>query len=205
MTKVGYNKDAIDRLRKEIALHRRASQERHPNIVWLLNTVETPSAIFLVTRYCRGGDLYERITSPSLPPLDDVRIRNIILQLIEALLYLQSIGIAHRDLKPENLFWIEEEQRLLLGDFGLSTEERYTSDFGSGTSFYASPEAVGFFATDLVEYGNSDEVPQQREGARGRRRDSRDSSEDIDEVQSRSSLSSQTPYSRYPGDADSAT
>lgn len=38
-----------------------------------------------------------------------------------------------------------ETGRLLIGDFGLATEDRFAADFGSGTSFYTSPEAAGYF------------------------------------------------------------
>ena len=73
---------------------------------------------------------------------DNATIRSIAVQLIDAVHYLHTLGIAHRDIKPENLFWTKEG-KLLVGDFGLATEVRWSEDLGSGTSFYASPEAVG--------------------------------------------------------------
>lgn len=81
---------------------------------------------------------------------DQETVRAIMLQLVEGVTYLhEQRGIAHRDLKPENLYWDatadEGKGRLLIGDFGLASAGRYASDFGNGTSFYASPDAVGYF------------------------------------------------------------
>ena len=78
---------------------------------------------------------------------DDFAIRSIALQLIDGIEYLHGLGIAHRDIKPENLYFTKEG-RLFIGDFGLAIEAKWSHDMGSGTSFYASPEAVGYFRSE---------------------------------------------------------
>lgn len=72
-------------------------------------------------------------------------LRSLLFQLAEGLEYLHdTIKIAHRDIKPENLLFTPEG-RLMIGDFGLATAERYSSEYGVGTSYYASPESLGFY------------------------------------------------------------
>jgi len=157
ISKLGLDARAIIHLQDEIAIHQRASAAFHPNMIQLHNVVDSTACIYLVTTYCPAGDLFEHIIatpSPQQLRLSESHnvIKSIMLQLIDGMSFLHSLGIAHRDLKPENMYWTAHEDdgsgsqgRLLIGDFGLATEERWTDDFGSGTSFYASPEAVGYF------------------------------------------------------------
>ena len=154
ISKLGLEPKAVISLQDEIALQQSASSDAHPNIIKLHNVIDSVSSLYLVSTYCACGDLFEQIISSSEHgfPIsrDKETIRSIILQLIEGVAYLHDErGIAHRDLKPENLYWDasadEGRGRLLIGDFGLASQGRYASDFGNGTSFYASPDAVGYF------------------------------------------------------------
>jgi serine/threonine protein kinase len=82
---------------------------------------------------------------PSAPPAlqqyqgkDDL-IRRIFLQLVDATSYIHSLGIHHRDLKPENILTTDRGANVYLGDFGLATTEKTSSDLGCGSTFYMSP------------------------------------------------------------------
>lgn len=159
ISKLGIGGRSFLNLQDEIALHQRACAEGHPGILPLHNVIDFHNTLYLVSSFAPSGDLFERIVNPLRPRLctQPETVRSIIIQLIEAVAYLHNEkGIAHRDIKPENLFWQEnidenepydgiERGRLLIGDFGLATEDRFAADFGSGTSFYTSPEAAGYF------------------------------------------------------------
>ena len=41
--------------------------------------------------------------------------------MLEALVYIHSMGIIHRDLKPLNVF-LDKNLNVKLGDFGLATQ-----------------------------------------------------------------------------------
>ena len=63
-------------------------------------------------------------------------------QLISAIHYAHSNGVAHRDLKPENIL-IDQKGYAKLTDFGLARvwHPQNASDI-SGTPGYAAPEVL---------------------------------------------------------------
>jgi serine/threonine protein kinase len=64
--------------------------------------------------------------------------------------YCHKRGVFHRDLKPENILLSEDRTCISLSDFGLSTTESVSSDFGWGTSHYMSPECI----QEKITYGS---------------------------------------------------
>jgi len=108
----------------------------------------------LVTVYEQGehaGQLYYTMEVVSGKPfLDHLRehphaLRELFVQLLEALDYIHSQGIIHRDLKPDNIL-VEAGSRVRLLDFGLARTQGETrlTQTGSvmGTPIYMSPEQV---------------------------------------------------------------
>lgn len=125
--------------RNEIAIW---AQPHHPNILPLLDHVETADAIFCLTERIGGGTLFEvaaawgpfnqsldATTGPLTFSLADQRRRAATtaaygLQIAHALRYLhQDLGIVHGDIKLENVLVdnsVPDRPRMVLCDFGMS-------------------------------------------------------------------------------------
>ena len=68
---------------------------------------------------------------------------NILLQLLEALVYLHRQSVIHRDLKPDNVMVIDGKVKVL--DFGLAlqeTEDISDEQMSAGTMAYMAPELL---------------------------------------------------------------
>jgi maternal embryonic leucine zipper kinase len=78
--------------------------------------VETPEAFFMVLEYAPGGELFDYIVARDRCKEDEAR--TFFRQIVCAVAYCHSQGIAHRDLKPENLL-LDENAGIKLIDFGL--------------------------------------------------------------------------------------
>eukprot|EP00834_Sanchytrium_tribonematis_P003638 NODE_147_length_15617_cov_0.576750.p10 type:complete len:269 gc:universal NODE_147_length_15617_cov_0.576750:3873-4679(+) len=75
---------------------------------------------------------------------DQIRIYlNIIHQMLLAMKYLKSKGIAHRDINPENIL-IDDENNAILSDFGYATTD-LLCDTHTGKFIYAAPEVQKCF------------------------------------------------------------
>jgi len=92
-------------------------QIKHPFIVTLYFTFQTPHCIYLGLEYSQGKDLAKHLHEESVIPEQEVKIYAA--EIVLALEYLHSIGIIYRDLKPENIM-LGKDGHILLVDFGLS-------------------------------------------------------------------------------------
>ncbi|GAB1320578.1 cAMP-dependent protein kinase catalytic subunit [Madurella fahalii] len=127
---------AIDDKSEELVLHGRL--DPHPNIVNLIDSIETDAHVYLVLEFCPRGDLYEAIRMGH-GPLETEHVRRFMLELVDAVAYIHSKGIYHRDIKPENIF-LTQSGSMKLGDFGLATTEEWTYETTVGSDRYMSPE-----------------------------------------------------------------
>lgn len=127
--------------RREIHFHSAVSA--HPNILTLHEIVDEGRYLFLVLDYCAGGDMFKFLTDSHTYRRDDELVRRVFVQLIDAVQVCHNSGIYHRDIKPDNIMCNKEGTEVLLGDFGLSTNSRSSSNFGAGTTGYMSPGALG--------------------------------------------------------------
>lgn len=122
---------------REIELHFRASG--HSNVVAMQKVLDSPECTFVVLEYCPEGDLFAKITEDGDYIGNDNKARAVFLQILDAVQHCHMRGIFHRDLKPENILVKSDGWTVKLADFGLATQDRITSDFGCGSTFYMSP------------------------------------------------------------------
>ncbi|XP_025098809.1 hormonally up-regulated neu tumor-associated kinase homolog A-like isoform X2 [Pomacea canaliculata] len=126
-------------------------QVRHPNVVQLLEVLETEHSYYLVTERCAGGDLMEHIARHKR--LEEREVKKFIRQIVSAVDYLHRLGIIHRDLKIENLL-LDHNSDIKIIDFGLSNSIKVSSTTEGlpraqeylvtqcGSPAYAAPELL---------------------------------------------------------------
>lgn len=111
----------------------------HPNIVSFHRWFAESGFFYFVFDACLGGDLFTAITERHLYFYNDERARDAYTQILDAVGYCHSMGIAHRDLKPENFLLSADGSTLLLTDFGLASTSPLSETFGVGSTFYMAP------------------------------------------------------------------
>uniref|UniRef100_A0A3B3SXM4 Serine/threonine-protein kinase DCLK2 n=1 Tax=Paramormyrops kingsleyae TaxID=1676925 RepID=A0A3B3SXM4_9TELE len=127
-------------IENEVAILRRV---KHPNIIMLIEEVDTPTELYLVMELVKGGDLFDAITSSTKYTEQDASA--MVYNLASVLKYLHSLNIVHRDIKPENLLVCEYSdgtKSLKLGDFGLATVVEGPLHTVCGTPTYVAPEII---------------------------------------------------------------
>lgn len=130
---------------------------KHPNIVEIVAAERGEDGYYEIYKYYEKGTLEEqRKLSKSFLE------KKVIPGINEGLRALHREGIIHGDLKPANLFLSDDEEHVLIGDFGISV---YTNESGvantlvAGTPEY-SPRTRGIlnqesksFAYDYGSFG----------------------------------------------------
>lgn len=132
---------------KEIKMHQILGV--HPNITNLVDHFDS----CLVLEYCPRGDLYEAIQN-DFGPSTSQDIKDVFLQILNALTYCHLKLVFHRDLKPENIL-ITEDWLIKVCDWGLATTQREVtnrSEFDIGSERYMAPE---LFDDDLTSYDSA--------------------------------------------------
>lgn len=122
------------KIQREIALMRLID---HPNILGLVEVIESENTIYLVEQYGSKGSLFDVIQSISI-----TQAFYYFRQIIYGLEYLHVHGICHRDLKPENIL-LDYANQILIADFGFACwmpdNIAHTS---CGSPHYAAPEVT---------------------------------------------------------------
>ncbi|XP_072163823.1 phosphorylase b kinase gamma catalytic chain, skeletal muscle/heart isoform-like [Diadema setosum] len=91
----------------------------HPNIIKLIDFIESPTYFFLVFELCPSGELFDYLTD--VVTLSEKKTRAIMRSVISAVAYIHSNNIVHRDLKPENIL-LDSDMRIKISDFGMAAE-----------------------------------------------------------------------------------
>ncbi|CAG8779251.1 2862_t:CDS:2 [Gigaspora margarita] len=127
----------------------------HPNIVSLLDTIETPTHLCLVLEYIPGGELFDYVNDYYEKITED-EVKQIFYELVNTVSYLHESNIIHRDLKLENILLESSEsspnkKRIKLTDFGLARFIDPKSPLLTtrcGSEEYAAPELISASSYD---------------------------------------------------------
>lgn len=122
---------------REIALHQLASA--HPGVVTLHRVVDQGNHTYIIMDYAPDHDLFTQILHSCRYLGDDHLIKDVFLQLLDAVQYCHSLGIYHRDLKPENILCFDDGLRVAITDFGLATTDKVSDEFRTGSIYHMSP------------------------------------------------------------------
>ncbi|KAF2740877.1 Pkinase-domain-containing protein [Polyplosphaeria fusca] len=102
-------------LQMEITLHQYMG--KHTNIIQCLGSGEDKIWMWIAMELADGGDLFDKIEADEGVGEDIAHFY--FTQLINAVSFMHSKGVAHRDIKPENVL-LGDEGDLKLADFGLA-------------------------------------------------------------------------------------
>ena len=128
---------------------------QHPNVVQTIGMEQVEGlGTCIVMEYVEGITLKEWLQTKSKTKkgtggkdADALRIMD---ELLQAVAYVHSLGIAHRDLKPQNIMLTRQGLHVKLIDFGQSdTDEYAVLKQPAGTVSYMSPEQMTMQIPDI--------------------------------------------------------
>lgn len=126
----------------------------HPNVIKLIDYNLDSDKPYLVTEFCRGGNLEEHVSKWSQNPVEALCVFIQICEGVAAAHQHEKEVIVHRDLKPANILLREPDGFPVVADFGIcyvENGERHTLvDEAAGPRLYIAPE---------LEDGRLEEVP----------------------------------------------
>ncbi|CAO3634973.1 unnamed protein product [Mucor fragilis] len=117
---------------------------KHANIVSLHRVFQDDEYFYLVMELCDQGDIFDYFSKEHefSVPFEDI-VKQMFSQILDGVEHMHANSIYHRDIKLENIFLKSQgEQHVVckVGDFGLATSERFTTEFGWGSTAYLAPE-----------------------------------------------------------------
>ncbi|XP_056142457.1 serine/threonine-protein kinase Sgk2b isoform X2 [Lampris incognitus] len=145
---------AVKVLQKQVILKRKEQRHvmvernvllkglKHPFLVGLHFSFQTPNTLYFVLDYVNGGELFYHLQREGSFP--EPRATFYAAEMASALGYLHHLDIVYRDLKPENIL-LDGEGHVMLTDFGLCKEGVAiggTTHTFCGTPEYLAPEVL---------------------------------------------------------------
>ncbi|CAK58289.1 unnamed protein product (macronuclear) [Paramecium tetraurelia] len=113
----------------------------HKNIVKFIDLISTQRSLYIITEFCKDGDLREIMSRKKYNEQDAWKIMK---QIIQGFRELVSNAIIHRDLKPANI--LSHEGVFKIADFGFA---KYVDNFTNqllrscvGSPLYMAPQIL---------------------------------------------------------------
>jgi serine/threonine protein kinase len=132
----------------------------HPNLLALHRVIQDMEYIYMVMELCDQGDLFDFVIRDQ--DVNAVReeslVKKLFLQILDGVESMHAQGVYHRDLKLENVLLKceddedEDDVTCKVADFGLATRERYSMEFGCGSTSYLAPEHFDDSNDEVVPY-----------------------------------------------------
>lgn len=118
------------------------SQLTHPNIMQIFEIFEDNANYYIVSEYCKGGELFDVISNRG--GFSEREAAKIMKQLLSGVCYSHQNNIVHRDLKPENILLDDDVDKLDIKiiDWGSAVENTKKLSTAEGTSYYIAPEVL---------------------------------------------------------------
>ncbi|KAL7276531.1 mitogen-activated protein kinase [Rhizina undulata] len=123
-------------------------QAKHPNVLQLLETFNSPPSLFVLVSPFYPHDLGALLASDSRT-VTHHQLRSILRDALRGLSHVHSLGIIHRDIKPSNILLSSLSGPAYLADFGIAwsstdpacePEDQKITDVG--TTCYRPPELL---------------------------------------------------------------
>ncbi len=137
----------------------------HPQLPRLLDYFELAQEFYLVQEYVSGLTLQKSVKHNG--PFTEAQVNQFLTEILPVVQYIHSHKIIHRDIKPANLIRREQDQQLVMIDFGAvkdkviqplvdAVDETALTAYAIGTPGYAPPEQMALrpvYGSDLYAVG----------------------------------------------------
>ncbi|KIW86812.1 uncharacterized protein Z519_12598 [Cladophialophora bantiana CBS 173.52] len=132
-----YGRIKQKQLEMEISLHKHIGL--HKNIIEFYDHGHDPAWVWIAMELAEGGDLFDKIEADAGVAEDIAHVY--FTQLVSAIGYMHSKGVAHRDIKPENVL-LSADGDLKIADFGMACLFEYHGRTKLATTLCGSPPYV---------------------------------------------------------------
>ena len=137
----------------------------HPQLPRLLDYFEMSNEFYLVQEYVSGSTLQKEVKKNG--PFTEEAVKQFLGEVLPVVDYIHGHKIIHRDIKPANLIRREQDQQLVMIDFGAvkdkvnppkidPSDQTALTAYAIGTPGYAPPEQMAMrpvYASDLYAIG----------------------------------------------------
>jgi eukaryotic-like serine/threonine-protein kinase len=131
------DQEFVERFRREA---KSAAGLNHPNVVGVFDRGEHEGTYYIAMEFLEGQTLKDIVATEA--PLQQERVIDLGLQILQAAGFAHSHGVIHRDFKPHNVI-VDQHGHAKVTDFGIAragASEMTETGSIMGTAQYLSPE-----------------------------------------------------------------